>query len=441
MFQNSRLPIPLLAAIVFVAISIPAEAQDPGPDGTIPQPYWALINTHVIDVRTGDIVNDAVVVVRDGLIESVDAGSPPAGAEVVNMEGKFLLPGFMDGHWHGETLDNMRRALESGVTTMKSGAVDGHTDLWMRDAVEAGYLAGPEILAAGVYVNRFPGAAALSDPRLYKYMNVIVKGEDAIRELVRVNADLGVDWIKTRTGGTASAPGGWDPKTEVYTLEETTALVVEASSYGIPVACHAHGEQVIDTAIRGGCRTIEHGFYITEANLGLMRERGTVWSPTYTSVEGYMFPHDDYNSSASRMRAPWVLHNMREMLRVAHELGVTLIPSTDTQYGPQSNVRVSGEIINFVEYAGMSPLEAIQSATIVSASVYGLGEETGAIEVGLEADFVAYDRNPLEEVHVLGDPMFVMSNGRLVYHRTVNPEGYVAPRSEWIGYGTGGPNP
>ena len=428
-----------LVVILFMAASN-AAAQDPGPDGIIPQPYLALTNVHVIDVRTGDILNDAVVVVRDGLIESVGAGSPPAGTRVVDMEGKHLVPGFMDGHWHGRTLDNMRRALESGVTTMKSAGADGHIDQWMRDAVEAGYIAGPEILAAGVYVNRFPGASALSDPRLFKYINVIVKGEDAIREIVRVNAELGVDWIKTRTGGTASSPGGWDPKTEVYTLEEITALVDEASSHGIPVACHAHGEHVINNAIRGGCRTIEHGFYITEANLRLMLEYGTVWNPTYTSVEGYMFPHDDYNSSASRMRAPWALHNMRSLLAIAHELGVEIITSTDTQYGPQSDTRISGEIINFVEYGGMSPLEAIQSATIVSASVYGLTGQTGAIEVGLEADFVAYDRNPLEEVHVLTDPMFVMSNGRLVYHRTVTAEGFIAPRSEWRGYGTGGPN-
>ena len=190
---------------------------------------------------------------------------------------------------------------------------------------------------------RGPGASALSDPRLYKYLNVIVKGEDAVREVVRVNAEMGVDWIKTRTGGTASSPGGWDPKTEVYTLEEITALVEQASAHGIPVACHAHGEHVINNAIHGGCRTIEHGYYITEANLRLMREHGTIWNPTYTSVEGYMFPHDDYNSSASRMRAPWALHNMRMMLAIAHELGVEIITSTDTQYGPQSDTGFRGD--------------------------------------------------------------------------------------------------
>ena len=394
---------------------------------------------HVIDVRTGDVLNDATVVVRDGLIESIGTDAPPSGVQVVDMEAKYLLPGLMDGHWHGRELQDMRRALESGVTTAKSAGADGHIDLWMRDAVDAGYLAGPELLAAGVYVNRFPGISALSDPRLYKYMNGIVKGEGAVREVVAVNADMGVDWIKTRTGGTASSPGGWDPKTEVYTLDEMTALVDEASTHGIPVSCHAHGERVIDNGIRAGCRTIEHGFYITEANLRLMAERGTVWNPTYTSVEGYMFPHDDYNSSASRMRAPWALANMRRMLGIAHDLGVTIITSTDTQYSPFSSTRVSSEIINFVEYAGMTPLEAIQSATIVSAQVYDLSEQTGAIEVGLEADFVAYDRNPLNEVHVLTDPMFVMSNGRLVYHRTTTPENYVAPQAEWEGYGTGGP--
>ena len=345
----------------------------------------------------------------------------------------------MDGHWHGETLDNMRRALESGVTTMKSAVVDGRLDLAMRDAVKAGYIAGPEILAAGVYVSRFPGESALVDPRLYKYINVMVKGEDSVREVVRINAERGVDWIKTRAGGVASTPGGFDPKTEVYTLAEMKALVEEAAEYNIPVACHSHGEHVIKNAVLAGCKVIEHGFYITESNLRLMQAQGTVWSPTYTSVEGYMFPHDDYNSSASRMRAPWALSNMQQMLKVAHELGVTMITSSDTQYSPYSNTRVSNEIINFVKYAGMTPLQAIQSATIISAEVYDLAEKTGAIETGLEADFVAYDRNPLEQINVLTDPMFVMSNGRLVYHRTLTMEGYVAPQAEWLGYGTGGP--
>lgn len=97
-------------------------------------------------------------------------------------------------------------------------------------------------------------------------------------------------------------------------------------------------------------------------------------------------------------------------------------------------------LLAFLASAGMTPLQAIKSATIVSAQVYYLAEKTGAIETGLEADFVAYDRNPLEQINVLTDPMFVMSNGRLVYHRTLTMEGYVAPQAEWRGYGTGGPS-
>lgn len=437
--------LPLLL-LLLAGTSVPASAQgsaEPAvdPEGRLVPAHLALTNTHVVNVRTGEILRDAVVVVEDGLIASVGTGDPPPGVEIRDMEGQYLVPGFMDGHWHGQSLRNLRRALESGVTTMKSASAGGDMDLKMRAAVERGYLPGPEILASGVYVNRSPGNALLTDDRLFRYLNQEVQGEEAVREVVRVNADNGVDWIKTRSGGTASAPGGWDPRTEVYSEEVLTAMVEEASAHGIPVSCHAHGEHVIVIAVRAGCRTIEHGFYMTEEALEAMLEHGTIWNPTYYSTEGYLLPHDDYDSAASRLRGPYIVHNMRRMMRRAHEMGVPMITSTDTRYSDHSVTRVSGEIVSFVEHAGMTPLEALQSATILSAEVYGIGDRTGAIEEGLEADLVAFDQNPLEDIWVTRDPLFVMSNGHLIYHRTADPEHHIAPQVEWTGYGTGGPRP
>ena len=412
----------------------------PGEDGILPQPHVALVNTHVVNVVDGSVLEDAVVVVRDGLIESVGTDPPPEGAHVLDLGGRHLMPGLFDGHWHGRTLDGLYRALESGVTTMKSAAVGSFLDVRMNDMVEKGHLAGPEIFAAGVYVLPNLGQSALADPRLYKYLHQEVKGVEAVREVVQVDVDRGARWIKTRSGGTTSGPDGPDPKMLVYSVEELTAIVEEADALGVKVACHAHGREVVRNAIVAGCATIEHGSYVDEDGLRLMLEMGTAWVPTYTSVVGFLLPHDDYNSSASFQRGSHLLHYLQKGFRRALELGVTILTATDTQYGPNTNVRVYREMTHFVEM-GMTPLQALQSATIRSAEVYGIRDRTGAIEVGLEADLVSVDGNPVEDIYATHEPMFVMSNGRIVFHRTVDPDHYIPRRVGVTGFGTGGPRP
>ena len=434
---------PLAAVAAFVAgfgSAQPTVPYLPGEDGILPQPHVALVNTHVVNVEDGAVLENAVVVVRDGLIESVGTDPPPEGAHVLDLGGRHLMPGLFDGHWHGRTLDGLYRALESGVTTMKSAAVGSFLDVRMNDMVEKGHLAGPEIFAAGVYVLPNLGQSALADPRLYKYLHNEVKGVEAVREVVQVDVDRGARWIKTRSGGTTSGPDGPDPKMLVYSVEELTAIVEEADALGVKVACHAHGREVVRNAIVAGCATIEHGSYVDEEGLRLMLEMGTAWVPTYTSVVGFLLPHDDYNSSASFQRGSHLLHYLQKGFRRALELGVTILTATDTQYGPSTNVRVYREMTHFVEM-GMTPLQALQSATIRSAEVYGIRDRTGAIEVGLEADLVSVDGNPVEDIYATHEPMFVMSNGRIVFHRTVDPDHYIPRRVGVTGFGTGGPRP
>ncbi len=430
----------MLALAAGTAAAQPTVPYLPGEDGILPQPHVALVNTHVVNVVDGTVLEDAVVVVRDGLIESVGTDPPPEGAHVLDLGGRHLMPGLFDGHWHGRTLDGLYRALESGVTTMKSAAVGSFLDVRMNDMVEGGYLAGPEIFAAGVYVLPNLGQSALADPRLYKYLHNEVKGVEAVREVVQVDVDRGARWIKTRSGGTTSGPDGPDPKMLVYSVEELTAIVEEADALGVKVACHAHGREVVRNAIVAGCATIEHGSYVDEEGLRLMLEMGTAWVPTYTSVVGFLLPHDDYNSSASFQRGSHLLHYLQKGFRRALELGVTILTATDTQYGPSTNVRVYREMTHFVEM-GMTPLQALQSATIRSAEVYGIRDRTGAIEVGLEADLVSVDGNPVEDIYATHEPMFVMSNGRIVFHRTVDPDQYIPRRLGVTGFGTGGPRP
>ena len=391
-----------------------------GADGVIPQPFLALTNANVVDVRGGTILPSVTIVLRDGKIESVGSDQPPAGAEVVDLRGFYVTPGFFEGHYHGSSVESARRALASGVTTARSASVSGYTDVAQREMVRAGYLVGPDILAAGVYVVPDLGAGddVLADPRLFKFANRPLRGEDAVREVVRINADHGVDWIKTRSGGVTSGMSGPDPIAQVYTEAELVAIVDEASRFDIPVECHAHGTDVIIAAILAGCRSLEHASYVDEEGLRMMQQNGTIWAPTYISVAGFELPHDDYDTNIARRRWPHLVENLRRMIRRGYEMGVNIVTAVDSSYGPDSVYRIPGEINAFVEF-GMSPIDALRAATVRSAEAYGLEGKTGAIEAGLDADLLAFDRNPLEQPSVLHNPLLVMSNGRVGVNRQV----------------------
>lgn len=388
--------------------------------GVIPQAHVAMTNANVVNVRSGEILRDVTVTVKDGLIVSVDNDRPPAGVEVVDLRGLFVTPGFFEGHYHGGTMAAAQRALVSGVTTAKGASVRGYPDVALKEMVKSGLLVGPDILAAGVYVTPELGNsdAILADSRLYKYANKELHGEDALRDVVSINADRGVDWIKTRSSGLSSRTGGPDALTLVYDHDELSAIVDEAAKYDIPVSCHAHGVEVVIAAINAGCASIEHASYVDDEGLRLMKEKGALWVPTYISVTGFQLPHDDYNTPIARQRWPHLVENLGRMIRKGHAMGITILTAVDSGYGPESVYRVAGEINAFVEF-GMTPLEALQAATIKSAEAYGLGEQTGIIESGLEADLLVFDRNPLEQPSVLHNPLLVMSNGRVGLNRHV----------------------
>lgn len=386
--------------------------------GVIPQLNVAMTHANVVNVRDGGILRDVTVVVRGGKIVSVGDDDPPAEAEVVDMQGRYITPGFFEGHFHGSTVGSAQRALVSGVTTAKGASVGGFNDVALKEMVVAGLIPGPDILPAGVYVTPELGDtnAVLADPRLYKYANKVLHGEDALRDVVSINADRGVAWIKTRSSGLSSRTGGPDALAQVYSDEELAAIVDEAARYDIPVSCHAHGIEVVIAAIKAGCASIEHASYVNDEGLALMKEHGTLWIPTYISVTGFELPHDDYNTTIARQRHPHLVENLARMIRKGHEMGLTILTAVDSGYGPESVYRVSGEINAFIEF-GMTPLEALQSATSLSAEAYGLADVTGAIEAGLDADILVFDRNPLEQPSVLHNPLMVMSNGRIGLNR------------------------
>ena len=190
----------------------------------------------------------------------------------------------------------------------------------------------------------------------------------------------------------------------------------EAATRNVPVEAHAHGDEGAMAAVRGGVRSIEHGTYLSDATLAAMKERGTYLDPTYTTVIDLTDAGGDYDVPALRIRGQHMLVRLRETVVRAHKAGVKIVTGGDTSYGPASLTRIGQEIAHFVEL-GFTPLEAMQSATILNAEMLRLEKSIGAVEVGFEADLVAVEKNPLENITTIQDPLLVMSNGRIALDR------------------------
>jgi imidazolonepropionase-like amidohydrolase len=197
---------------------------------------------------------------------------------------------------------------------------------------------------------------------------------------------------------------------------ELRALVEAAAAQGVPVQAHAHGDEGAMAAVRAGVRSIEHGTYLSDATLALMKERGTYFVPTYATVVDLVEPGGDYDLPALRNRGRHMLPRLRSAVQRAHQLGVRIVTGADTGYGPNSMTRISHEVAAFVDI-GMTPAEALRAATVTAAEMLRLEKTTGAVEPGLEADLIAVDGNPLDNPAVLQDVLLVVSNGRLALDR------------------------
>ena len=246
---------------------------------------FALTHANLFDGTEDKITRDVTVFVRDGLIERIATGDINISGdyEVIDTEGNYLMPGMFDVHTHIDSLDRAKQAVESGVTTVRSASVTSFQDVALRELVRSGKLAGPEFFAAGIYVTPELGDSILADPRLVALADG-VNTDDELRLLVNINVDRGVDVIKTRGTQRAGLPNT-DPRQQVYTEHQLRVVITEAAKHGLPVSVHAHGDEGARAAVLAGARSIEHGTYLSDKTLQLMKERGTWFVPTYVTMD------------------------------------------------------------------------------------------------------------------------------------------------------------
>lgn len=394
--------------VSLAVLSIGLAAQPPA--ATLIEPL-ALVNARVVNVRDGRVTPNVTLVLRNGRIESIGSSAAPSGVRSLDLNGRYVLPGLIDAHTHAADFASFRRALESGVTTARSAGVSNYADVGYRQLVQGGVMAGPDVVTAGYHVRpHIAQEAFLSDPSYADLMSGVTTIEK-MRRAVRMNLSHGVDWIKilaTERAGTSDT----DPRKQVYTEDEIRAIVQEAATRNVPVEAHAHGDEGAMAAVKAGVRSIEHGTYLSDATLQLMKDRGTYLDPTYTTVIDLSDAGGDYDVPALRIRGEHMLPRLRRMVVDANRIGVKIVTGSDTGYGPNSLTRIGQEIAHFVEM-GFTPLKAIQSATLVNAELLRLEKSIGAVEAGYEADLIAVEKNPLDHITTLQDPLLVISNGRV----------------------------
>jgi imidazolonepropionase-like amidohydrolase len=377
-----------------------------------------LTNAHVVNVVDGTVTVDATVTITDGRIVDISQGVvlTTTGVRTVDLGGRYLAPGLLDAHVHVESAADALRALESGVTTMRSMGTAHYADVGMRELQRAGHSIAPEHLAAGYHIRPQMAEGFFQDhPDLGGLDGGGVTGEEAVRAVTRALVARGVDFVKTNATERAGLPNT-DPRKQLFGEHELSIMVEEAAAAGIGVSAHAHGDVGGRAAVVAGVRSIEHGTYLSEETLRIMAQRGTYLVPTIAIVRDLTIPGGDYDNAVLNVRGRHMLPRVQEMASMARELGVKIVAATDTGYGPDGTTRLAHELLELVEI-GMTPLEALRAATTTAAELLGVNDHTGRIALGLEADLIVLERNPLEDIGVIQDVLMVVSDGEVIVQR------------------------
>jgi len=392
----------------------------------------------LIDPRTGTVSSGVVLLIENGKVKSVGpALSVPTGARAIDLSGFTVLPGLIDCHTHlidisgdedplrelkntaaqraFESIPNARATIRAGFTTVRDvGTYRAFVDVALRDAIAKGWVEGPRMYVAGAYVTITGGGGALTGfaPDITLPWDLrfgIADGADQVRQKVRDIAQHGVDLIKVIATG-AFLTHGSNPLSAEYTYEELRAAVEEATKKGLKVAAHAHSAEGIKLAARAGVASIEHGTYLDDEGIRLMKEHGTylvadIYDAEWIRQGGKAgYPQD------LAEKQPEADEIQRQNFRKAVQAGVKIAFGTDASNFPHGlNARQFAWQVKY----GQTPIEAIRSATISAAELIGRGDEIGALEPGKWADLIAVKGDPLSDVRVLENVSFVMKEGKI----------------------------
>ncbi|MDX2274908.1 MAG: amidohydrolase family protein [Hyphomonadaceae bacterium] len=395
----------------------------------------------LVDVVEGRVLTDQLIRIEDGRFAAITPyAAPPEGARVVDWSAYTVLPGLMDMHTHlvgdissaniaaplmsSQARDalmgvaNARATLHAGFTTVRDvGAYRAYTDVALRDAINSGVVEGPRMYVAGAYVTVSGGGGEVTgmSPDVVvpeEFRRGVANNESEVRQRVRELIAGGADIIKVIATGAVLA-AGTTPGASEYSEAEIHAAVEEAAARGVYVAAHAHGAEGIQSAVRAGVRSIEHGSYLDDAGIELMRRRpvwlvADVYNGDYIDEIGH---RDGWPEEILRKNME-TTQTQRDGFRRAVRAGVRIAFGTDAGVFPHGeNARQFAYMVR----NGMSPMQAIQSATISAAEMLGHADEIGSVRVGRRADLVAVNGDPLADVNVLYTALVgVMKDGAVV---------------------------
>jgi imidazolonepropionase-like amidohydrolase len=421
----------VIVLALFCAIAVPAPAQ---------APRMILIKAgRLVDPRAGAVLTDQAILVEGDRIKEVGparsvASHAPSDARVVDLSNATVLPGLIDCHTHltmdpnviglrGYTVSvprealtgakNARRTLEAGFTTVRNVGASGYSDVALRDAIDAGDVPGPRVDASGPAIGVTGGHADSNElaPEFHVRADGVADGVPALVAKTREIVKYGAGCIKiVATGGVLSQ--GDSPEATQFSDEEIRAVVAEAHRLGRKVAAHAHGAAGIKQAVLAGVDSIEHGSYVDDEAIALMKEHGTYLVPTLYLADWFMENAKEIGVPEYIMRkARVVLPSARKNVAHAFTSGVKVAFGTDSAVYPHG--------LNAHEFAvmvklGLTPMQAIQSATTNAADLLGWSDRVGSIQPGRYADIIAVTGDPTADVTVLERVRFVMKGGEVV---------------------------
>jgi imidazolonepropionase-like amidohydrolase len=407
------------------------------------QPATVIKTGALIDGRSDAPRANQIIVIRGNRIESVGSGTAiPAGAKIIDLSGMTVLPGLIDSHTHiflqGEdpaeggydaqllkrglayraarATVSAHRALEQGFTTIRDVETEGagYGDIGIKQAIDEGRILGPRIFACTRAISTTGGYNLEG----YAPEIVVPKGAQLIdgpveaRKAAREQLDHGADWIKVymthrswldKQGNLVSQP--------TLTVDELRAIVDEAHGWKRKVACHAYNGEGLHRALNGGCDSIEHGLELDDANIAQMLKQGTWYVPT---LAVYYDHNEPITTPAGRRDAKRTSLHEASFKKALHA-GVKIVFGTDVG-GFAWTEPIAQEFDKMVSF-GMTPMDAIRSATSRSAEMLDATGDLGVIAPGAYADIIAVDTDPLRDIHALHNVSFVMKNGEVVRER------------------------